>query len=517
MNKFSKLMKIGVLLALSGGLFSCGGTSSPAGGTSANSSDGSEVTESESSQVSSNTVEITFWTTFNKKLENYIDRYAKNFAALVKKNEGVDISITAKQVGGYDEIFRQISTGLGTGNIPTMAIAYPDHVATYLQAENGNAGRYVVNLDKYINDEKVGFGKESYIGDVDASDFVEAFYKEGSSYTQKGTYSLPLMKSSEVLYYNKEYLAELVPVYTEGEVQTPVAIDNWVSNLTWDEYMAFNAWIKDEFMSGKVTKRLDGKDITINSLVMPAFYDDDANLFISKAYQNGGGYLSLDENGKGQIDFDSAKNKAMVEEFRAQHAKGYFETKGSKGEYGSNYFTTGQCVFDVGSSGGASYQVPSGDLFTVGVAKVPASNNNPLYITQGPTMTLLNNVRYSAEINEQRQLYAWKFMKYLTGAEVNGDLCISSEQGYVPVRNSAYETDDFLDYLDDPDQPAIVKNTKVVKNDIDGKYIEQPYFPGSSTARDQVGAVVTAALTGNESVDTLFKNAVNQVKADMSE
>jgi ABC-type glycerol-3-phosphate transport system substrate-binding protein len=132
-------------------------------------------------------------------------------------------------------------------------------------------------------------------------------------------------------------------------------------------------------------------------------------------------------------------------------------------------------------------------------------------------MTLLNNVRYSAEINEQRQLYAWKFMKYLTGAEVNGDLCISSEQGYVPVRNSAYETNDFLDYLDDPDQPAIVKNTKVVKNDIDGHYIEQPYFPGSSTARDQVGAVVTAALTGNESVDTLFKNAVNQVKADMSE
>ena len=125
-----------------------------------------------------------------------------------------------------------------------------------------------------------------------------------------------------------------------------------------------------------------------------------------------------------------------------------FINQGVFGQYGSNEFTSQHTIFSIGSSGGAGYNSPKSDSFTFGVAPVPYKGSAQ-YVTQGVTLTILRNPSYSDADNDARVYYAWKFAKYITNPEVNAVLCVEDSQGYVPVRESAYETDDYLEFLSD--------------------------------------------------------------------
>ena len=96
----------------------------------------------------------------NYENQDEFQNKADEFAKLVKENEGVDISINAGQdayQGSYVDIHNKIMSGFNTGDFPTIAVAYPDHVADYIAAESV-PGKYVVNLAELATDEKIGFG-----------------------------------------------------------------------------------------------------------------------------------------------------------------------------------------------------------------------------------------------------------------------------------------------------------------------------------------------------------------------
>ena len=463
---------------------------------------------------SSGGIKIKWWHTYGQTIVDGLKPKIKAFVKAVKENDGVDVSVEMTYQGSYDDIATKIANGYSVGNKPTIAVAYPDNVADYIEISKSAGDNFVVNLEKYIDDPVVGFGKEAWLGDeYDETDFIEDFYAEGSRYSIKGTYSLPYMKSTEIMFYNLTLVRKIMAGVHKGGAgdfdgfdetigSSDVKIKQFMSNLSWDRFMELNAFIKTNM--SKIG----------NNLELPAFYDSDGNLLISKIFQNKIGYASITSSGVGHIDFeddpDRTALRTLLGDLGDYYKAGLFTTKGIKGTYGSDYFTGESCVFSIGSSGGSGYNFPQGASFDLGVCRVPHSNNNALYVTQGPTLAMFSDNGLSAERNEQTMLYAWKFMKYITNGQINAELCVNGSEGYVPVRTSAYETQFYQEFLAEEDDEYAKCARVVLDINNNAKYLVSPAFKGSAELRDQCGSLLTAAIKANKTeIDGLIQTAID--------
>lgn len=455
-------------------------------------------------------ITVKFWHTFGQTVVDGLKSKIADFKKLVKEKDGVDVEIDMKYQGGYDDIAKLISDGFAVKNTPTIAVAYPDNVADYIEVGKSAGVDFVVNLDQFINSEEVGFGKEAWLGDkYDEEDFVEDFYEEGSAYTLKGTYSLPFLKSTEIMFYNMDLLVEVMKDYKPEFASSKTKIKEYMARISWNDFMDLCAQIK-----GNMAKYS-------NMLEVPMWYDSDANYIITKMFQNNVAYTSIDSTGKGKIDFASgdAFNKVvdLLDDARSNYSKGLFTTKGIKNTYGSDFFTNEKCIFSIGSSGGSGYNFPQADAFELGVCRVPASNNKPIYVSQGPTLAMFNDRGLDKDVNEKAQRYAWKFMKYITNGQVNAEICVNGSEGYVPVRHSAYETSFFQDFMAEGERYA--QCYKVVVEDVnsEGGYLVSKAFKGSASLRDECGSMLTAALTAanKDAIPDLVNRAINNASLKM--
>lgn len=471
----------------------------------------------ESSQVTSlpeGTVSVKFWHTFGQKNGEALKKSAERFEKLVKDNMGIDVVIELSYLGAYADIYKNITNNLATGNQPTMAIAYPDHVASYIAAEGDQPGRYVVNLDDFMNDPNIGLGTQEWLGDFDEygdpyleDDFVETYIDEGRHFIREGTYTFPFMKSSEVLFYNLEATQRAFKGW-KPEITSSEAVQEYMNTIPWDEFMDLCEYINDN------------KDTVLKSIKTPLYYDSDGNFFISKMFQNGIPYSSIDSKTlMGKVDFESGQARSdaedMVKTLKAQFDKGTFRTKGTEGTYGSDSFKSGESVFTVGSTGGTGYNMPSGDVFTVGVCPVPASNNNPLYVSQGPSLTFFNASNLSEADNKLALDMAWMFAKYLTNPDTNVYQCTYGSEGYTPVRYSAYETEEYQEFIAD-DEDIFAKTGRLLTQVLGDSYFNTAVFPGSAELRDQSGGILTKVFAkagaDDEFITKAFADAINTAK-----
>ena len=447
----------------------------------------------------SSAITIHFWHTFGQDIQASVQSKINSFEKLISEKENVDVDIQLDYQGGYSDIESKILRGFSTGNTPTIAVAYPDHVADYLNSQT-KAEEFVVNLENYFNDPEIGFSKEEYLNPelLGEEDYVASFMKEGRDYLDDGVYSLPFMKSTEVMFYDETNVYRLLNDYDP----TIANKSDFMRNLSWEKFMDVLKFAKTNGLQKYGT-----------NLEIPLIYDSDSNLFITDSIQNGIDYVSIKDN-KGSIDFNNDKSKAMVSELKEYYDQGLFLTKGTNNnEYGSNKFTASQCLFSIGSSGGAGFNDPGAASFKVGVCKVPSLNeNNISYVSQGPTLTLLRSNGVTDEVNSARVKYAWKFLKYITNTENNAEICLDSN-GYIPVRESSFKTSLYTEYLQETDfMPTC---TNVVYNDINGKYLNSPVFKGTATARTEVGGIITQVLLGKKTIDEAYKEAYSHTVIDM--
>ena len=455
-------------------------------------------------------ITIKFWHTFGQTVVDGLKSKIADFKKAVKENDGVDVEVDMKYQGGYDDIAKLISDGFAVKNTPTIAVAYPDNVADYIEVGKSAGVDFVVNLDQFIKSNDVGFGKESWLGDkFDEEDFVEDFYEEGSAYTLEGTYSLPFLKSTEIMFYNMDLLVEVMKDYKPEFASSKTKIKEFMARISWDDFMDLCTQIK-----GNMAKYS-------NMLEVPMWYDSDANYIITKMFQNQVPYTSIDNTGKGKIEFASGENfnkvVDLLDNARSNYAAGLFTTKGIKNTYGSDFFTNEKCIFSIGSSGGSGYNFPQADAFELGVCRVPASNNKSIYVSQGPTLAMFNDRGLDKDVNDKAQLYAWKFMKYITNGQVNAEICVNGSEGYVPVRHSAYETSFFQDFMAEGERYA--QCYKVVVEDVnsEGGYLVSKAFKGSASLRDECGSMLTAALTAanKDAIPELVNRAINNASLKM--
>lgn len=408
-------------------------------------------------------IHIKFWHTMGHIGQESLNRALKAFY-----QDYPQYKVDHSNQGDYNALHDKLNKAIPAGTMPTMAYCYPDHVADYLKS---NA---VVNIESYLTDPELMFNETEGL----ESDFVDIYWNEGKNYESKGMYSVPFAKSTEVMFYNKDFFEQHSDI-----ISLPT---------TWEEMWETCKTIKEEI----IDKGLGG------NLEFPLGYDSDSNLFITLCEQNNIPYTTNKGITKpaDHIQFNNPEAKALITDLADKVNKGYFATKNTlpNSSYTSTYFTEGKCAMSIGSTGGTSYQTSSN--FEVAIAPCPVTSNDTeygnKYILQGPDICFFK--KGSDEVKKG----AWLFYKYITRALYTAAFGVQS--GYEPVRNSAYELDAYKAYLAGDSLQAKVSACTAT---FTGQFYLSDVFYGSATAREQAGFLLGAVASGDKTVDNAFAEA----------
>ena len=459
-------------------------------------------------ELTKDAIEVEFWHAMGTANQTLIAKIISNFEAEYAA-KGYNIKVTQQSLGEYTALRDAITSNIAAGTQPTIAQTYPDHVALYI------AGKAMQELDSY-NESKWGLGDEE-------DQYIDGFFAEGKIYDNEGTlYSLPFNKSTEVLYYNKTIFEKY----------------GWSVPKTWDEVVEISAKFAETTEYN--TLKSAGKDVAGFS------YDSEANLFITFTQQWGGAYTGYTDetgngtqvpSGKGYILFDNAKSKEAIKFYYDNYQKGYMVTTTYFGtNYSSDAFKAGQCIMTLGSSAGASYNVPSDGSFEVGVAAYPQKDiNNPQVIQQGTNVSLFKCA------DPQEELAGWLFLKYLTNYEsakiwVMGytdydeeGTVIDSAVGtsYFPIRKDVLNSDEYKDYISGKDvagdgsvtySPTTQQLAASIGLEQQGWFFTNVAFDGSSAARDRAEALVQTLFYDdhgskdiNDVIDEVYEEAIERI------
>ena len=513
-KKLLKLLTISGMFFLVASVSACGGKKEPVDpGTDPGGEGGGGGDPVNPPTPQGTKVEISFWHTFGQTIVDNLELQIDQFEKAIKKNENVDITVNLVSNSNYATIHENISKGLNTGNIPNLAVAYPDHVADYLLAEGDTPGKYVVDIDDYILNKEYGLGTEEYLGDVKGDsleDFVPAYLDGTNKFTREGRFTFPYMKSTESMMYNYPEVVKVLAHYKPEFKGAKNKIVEYMNNLDWNEFMN---------LCRETLKYKD--EINPTTFQYPAFYDSDGNLIISQMFQAGVGYSSIrekDGHKAGYIEFAEGENRTkaekIVKDLRDWYQEGLFVTKGLFSTYSSTTFKNKECIFTIGSTGGSGYAITND--FEIGVCKVPSLvGDNPTYVNQGAELCIMRNPKLSDTANELQSLYAWKLLKFLTNTETNTDICLLGSEGYLPVRYSCYETTLFLDHLNSGETQAEI--SKCVIDEIAGRYYNTDVFPGSAELRTQTGGILTLSLAAKseDEISGIFDTGINNAIGKM--
>ena len=409
------------------------------------------------------------------------------------------------QPGGYDDVLNQVRSDLTAGLQPDLAYCYSDHVAQYLESGTVvDMNKYLTSTQSYTVETEEGAKTIEHIGfeQSEVDQFIEGYLNEGyaSNYTydaavtgltDQSLITLPFVKSTELLYYNPEALAEL-------KVDVPT---------TWDELWAICAKAKAKWPT-----------------CTPLGYDSEANWFITMAEQRGFDYTSADATQHYLFNNDGAK--AWLGEIATYFSDdyNYITTQQIYGSYTSGLFIKGPAdgglVFCIGSSGGASNQ--AGTDFTTEVAPIPgtpvdaqgkpveneeaANYHHTDYscISQGPSLVMLTGGNGVADPTE-KEIMTFQFVKELLSVKFQSQFARAS--GYNPMREDVYEDETYKTFLDGKDVKTgdkltgaklVVSKAAKTAKELTERFFTSPAFVGSSVARNQMTSVVQYVLLGQK-------------------
>ena len=493
-----KIIALLLLVAMAFSMVACGNNSSttnPPSTDSGNDNGGNDSTTAQKVRWevpvegfdSDAEITITFSHTMGKNLSTVLDRYISKFNEIFP-----NITIEHSQIGGYDEVRDQTNKQLTAGNQPNIAYCYPDHVALY------NVTKKVIPLDNLIEStievEKAD-GTTMILGLTDAqkADFIQTYYNEGTAFDAAGTmYTMPLSKSTEALFYNKTF-------FDAHNLKVPTT------------------WAEMESVCKQIKEILASDDKSANDADIPLGYDSEANWFITMTEQYGSPYTSTDKND--HFLFNNKTNREFVKWFRDWYQNKYVTTKELYGAYTSKLFTNTDptkpsCYMCIGSTGGASNQIPIGEddsfPFEVGVAPIPQIDlEKPKAISQGPSLCIFSQVGDKDSYDDKQEVLAsWIFVKYLcTTPEFQAAFSMTS--GYMPVINSAKEMPQYANWLNNANTTGnlVAAVANLAFEQADAAFVS-PAFNGSTKARDQVGALIQYCFTNpTTDVDAMILKA----------
>lgn len=457
---------------------------------------------------------IKIWTTFNDDYGAIITKVKKSF-----EKKYPEYKVSYKKInGGYNDLAADIEKGASAGDIPDMAALYPDSMAKFLDLQIG------MNIEKYMKDEEIGWTDEDF------DDIPEGYITEGQSYVLPGTYSLPICKSTEAMFYDKDALVNNggldLSSYDDTINDGDPLTETYMNNLTWDELFdhllpAIEQYIKDNPSDTRFSPYA-AKYETNGALFG---YDSDDNMFITLAEQYGYGYTSVNSTtGKGSIDFVVKNDKGefagitddyynLISKLYAAAKARYLTTSAYLGERVNYVFTTGGMLMSIGSTGGTKYQFSTTHPLDVGVARIPqADPDNGKIINQGPSVVFLRNpkIKKDAEKVDIKARGMWLFYKEWTSKDYATEWTVTTN--YAPIRKSTGEDPVYLAKCDENAQTlktAGMLNARTFKYvaEVSDNLFGSPVFTNSGKARTAVSGIFSDVFK----LTTLTRSAVEDI------
>jgi multiple sugar transport system substrate-binding protein len=300
--------------------------------------------------------------------------------------------------------------------------------------------------------------KVVHLDDFVANDFdnwddvVEAYRGECSEFGF--VHAVPFNKSTYVLFYNKTLFDEL-------GLEAP---------KTWADVEA----------DAKVV--YDAKGISFIG------YDDATGVVEASLIQNGEKFV--DENG---ALFNTDGGLETFEYLSNLYNNGYARLVGED-QFFSNVLSNQNIACYVGSSAGVSYIKAEG--WELGVAPIPGNKVN------AANMAGTNIAMFAQDSN--KQLAAWEYLKFLTSTEATTKFAVST--GYLPVRQSAYESADYKAYMEENVcAAACYEQSK--------DFFYSPTFDASNDIRNNVKTVYEQLVLENADAKTWLDTMISTVNA----
>ena len=356
-------------------------------------------------------------------------------------------------------LFRSVAASQ-SNTLPAIVNIYPDAATGLINDKK------IVNLSSYINDDTVG------MKDDIKNDFIPDFTKELSQWGENKVYGLPMTKSTEVLYVNKNLLEQLG--YTTDDLK----------DLTFEKLAEISQKAYDE-------------------LGIAGFgFDSSSNAFISTLKEDGKDFVQMD----GKINIQNDWAKKFMQFFREKTQSGAFRVVGED-KFLSGPFSNQKILSYQGSSAGFAH-INNNDEFEIVVAEVPHfEGKDKAIIQQGASLFITNNV--SAE----QQYAAYEFIKFATNTENTAKFATST--GYLPVRKSAQDTDTVKNLLADSTS-LYGKIYNVASESLKFAYFT-PAINNAQSARSVAEEKYASYVTGtSDDVDAMLKEMNAQVETSIS-
>lgn len=469
-------------------------------------------------EIPTEQIEIEFWHAMGQSNQAVIDRMIESF-----NEKYPNISVIPYSKGGYDELREAIVFGCASGTGPTVAQTYQDHVALYLKTRN------VRQLDDFMNHENPEIG----LAKSELDQIFPSYLQEGRAYQEAGTYSLPFNKSSEVLFYNKDFfcahaadLAQYGVKVVETDDEGNVTDVEW-PNPSWEQVEA----IAKYFLTTEEYKDAGAPEETAGFAA-----DSESNLFITLNQQWGGVNAYSGKGANGQLTYlfqNSAAGKQGIQWFVDGFKGGYFATATKFGEeYSSNAFTLDKIIMTLGSSAGAGYNVATDGHFRTGVTHYPQraaaleSGKEKYVIQQGTNLTLFKRQ------SDKEEMAGWLFIKHLMSYEMA--LLWATNTSYFPIRQDVYEGNEYQAYLNgwklDNNGNYVLddQGNHVIDHEVGVKELTQKIvfdqrsfmftnvaFVGSSYVRDEAAGIIKGMLYSNLALEEAYSLAIKNVESKM--
>ena len=516
----------------------------------------------------SSVVTIKFWHCLGQEKTKNLVKVVDAFNTKYEGHFKVELAVPGGST--YDGLHTAVKTRLASGNVPALTMGYPDSFSEYmgtklngsniLRLNNFLEDNRTIEVNKIVKDETTGkwvvekdgagnpVKEELVLGysNEEFADFVEPYREEGRGYQFDGYWSLPMYKSTEVMFYNYDYFMGMnsvneLHIFAEGteyadeywelhDAVTAVgkyysgdaghelyrtrlaALKTFVDSHGGVSYDVPTTW--NEMFTLAQKMRADRAAVgEPNTNFVPVGYDSDANLIISQMMQRGIPYTS-NENIESKADhllFKNDQAAALLNEIKGYIDNSLLCTKYSLDATGGTYTNTKfgdwECVMSIGSTGGSDYQVS--DDFAVEVAPVPYYGATPKYVQQGPSICFFDNE------NPKITTGAWLFYKMLADPDMN--TALATENSYDPVRISSIESPSYAEFIAEKNSallnyvPTITHLPQIANNQF-----TTPVFIGSSKCRSQMAELILNMVHKNksasEALQIAYDTALNATK-----
>lgn len=315
-------------------------------------------------------VNVVYWRALTGAAGDVQDELVKAFNASQK-----DVVAEAQFQGAYAEVLQKLIAGMAAGSVPDVVLLDSPFVALFAK------DAALVGLDRFASDPKRG---------VDLKSFIPGLLADG--YYKGKLYALPFMRSTPLLYFNRDLFKEL-------------GLPDRVPD-TWDEY-------KDFCKKMTKTDRF-GAGFEMGTTT--------AHWYLQGLIYSWGGEVS-DENFNMLLESPEAVAAAQFWQdmvFKDKIAIAGTGTGGAQQE-----FLNGRVGMAFGSTGSMS-NLMSKAKFQVGMGFMPGKVKHQVPVG-GSVLAMTSS-------NKNRQLGAWELMKFLTSPASNATIVVKT--GYMPTRQA---------------------------------------------------------------------------------